>query len=218
MISDQSHHLLLLPWGGTSQGMLKNGKAESPIFRSGERWRNTSYIPFICKTCHFYLENIPQIYPPLSTSWHFHLRPKPFPFTLGLLQFRPPLFEIQRRGWMRSQGVSKSIRSLHDRVFSHELVSEAVLFPPPCPPYCVCFNRQVSGRKRVRLHLEPQPRRHLHLISMTKHCSLFLHHMQNLALSQSPDVLSQTGKHPPHPHPTPSLQCFSPPIMYVSIW
>lgn len=98
---------------------------------------------------------------------------------------------------MRSHGVSKSIRSLHDRVFSYELVSDAVLFPPPCPSYCVCFNRQVSGRKRVRLHLEPQPRRHLHLISMTKHCSLFLHHMQNLALSQSPDVLSQTGKQPP---------------------
>lgn len=78
VISDQSHHLLLLPWRGTSQGMLKNGKAESPIFLTGGRWRNTSYISFICKTCHFYLENIPQIYPPLSTSATSLLGQNPF--------------------------------------------------------------------------------------------------------------------------------------------
>lgn len=69
-----------------------------------------------------------------------------------------------------------------------------------CPIVYASKGRFPEGREEGRelAHtLTPNQAEFLHEFSMTKHHSLFLCHMQSLALSQSPDVLSQTGKHLP---------------------
>lgn len=101
---------------------------------------------------------------------------------------------------MKSHVASKSIRNLHYRVFSQELINDAASFLSQSLPYCVCFNSQDPRRKRVGSE-------HIWICSACLNVSPSSSVIcNNLALSQSSDVMSWTGKHLPIP--------FSPSIMY----